>query len=228
MWSSYEQYKLLKYRGGRRSDRQQKPRVIFFDNDEKNFDSQSNGQIQIETCKVRDCTARNTEMCHRRFFKDREDNAAVQKFLKAMLLINGGDTDYFDGMSGLTSENLKKIDKYVKRGATFVFDWDRTITQCEGFFHKANDADSYIRYLSKKSGMGLPNSKTALVAALCGSARYASLKNTFSSPTKVHIVTNNSLEDLIFDLSTKLFPEFPEKCEEHAQPENLQQQDGLH
>lgn len=224
MWSAHQKLELLRYRATLTSQAHQSgainaPAIIFFDNNAGNFQTGSvecTEGFPIRAVKVTDCLDhvknKNNRTCTQAFVAEmqKETNSACKAHFQALHAIceEQGIDDYFDGMSGINEKHEELLnDKDV-----FVFDWDRTITQCEGFLFDAYSFDTYHAGLSHwLSDHGKPwtvtnNSEDHLMALCGGSQRYHWMIKAFRKldPSKTYIVTNNELRGLILQMAKHL------------------------
>lgn len=206
MWPAFQKIKFLNYRG---NGNQQ---IVFFDDNEKNF--YANTDPLIITIKVNNCGVRKYEDCETILVKKMvfEEDQGVKDHFLAMKNITqqSGFEDYFDGYSGLDKETLET---YLNSNDVFVFDWDRTITQCEGFLFSTNDFDEYYNALKYYYTQLNDSNIESHVKALCGgTSRFNMLREQLNSkivsPDNIYIITNNKLKGLILRMMRTLRKDF--------------------
>ncbi len=173
--------------------------------------------IPIKTVKVNDCgegrlPKKRLNECTNKFVSNMqsEENENVKNHFSAILNICSkyNYDDYFDGMSGLTKEMLQSN---LNDDDIFVFDWDRTITQCEGVLFSVPDFPTY--HLGLKTYGKVDNLSTDIkdhVKAICGGTnRYNMLVEQFQKldVDKTYIVTNNPNRRIILQMMKCIMPD---------------------
>lgn len=206
---------------------QEKINVHFFDNDNTNFEDYSNIEgvpklynlIKHKVVDDADVQA-DTKMSHDFFFHlfevarlpTEEDDLLLMHFvrMKDHFHTHFGDDFlyYFDGYSGLDFESFSDIEEK----SIYVFDWDRTITLCEGFLQHLDTAYEYVNWLENAMkqydifyGCDDDAMKVRLhLTFLCGgSDRFVAIQNCLRkiNPEQLFIITNNICENLIYSFA---------------------------
>lgn len=208
--------------------------VHFFDNDITNFEDHSNIEgfpkfYNLVTHKVvdeRDIQV-STKMSHDFFFHmfeiarlpSEDDDLLVMHFvrMKDHFLSHFGNDFlyYFDGYSGFDFESFSMVEEK----SIYVFDWDRTITLCEGFLQCLDTAHEYVKWLDESMkqydvfyGCDDDDIDTKVrlhLALLCGGTeRFHAIQNCLTKiqSEKLFILTNNRCENLIFSFAMFLNP----------------------
>lgn len=214
-------------------------KVLFFDNDFRNFkdDHPTRMNAFINSHLVFDCQqAKDTHTnCLEKFCGDfdREiksgsefNKFVIHHFLKFtgwlkedLLKSDAGEEatniyyEYLDGYSGLQVDpSFFKVHD-VHKDDIFVFDWDRTITKCEGFLGRDLNGDAYIKHLECEIPLLFEDNDTdrlrTHLRVLCGGSwRYHNICAVLGQipPENLYILTNNPSLHLIQDCARLLHP----------------------
>jgi hypothetical protein len=156
---------------------------------------------------------------------------------ECVIAINSLDPDCcFDNSSGVTEEQLK--DKIDDNTYTFyVFDWDRTISQVEGFptppelsyrgtitkemhlkilnYH-LSDYGTFLKDVSKKGGVEVDTedldttfTNETILTAICGGSKRVDYLRKYINKDNSFFITANRMKQMVIDLTQALLgPEF--------------------
>lgn len=225
-----------------------KLQIAFFDNSNGNIlpckkssqKLQEGENVEVMCVKVKETTKERANDNHQkvmRYFQDKETNADV-RFNAEVLHCLYGRSAYFDAQSGIQanefSDTKTPIGSQAQKADLWVFDWDRTISQAEGFYgasdrsrtagqawnvYKKNVKNLYKERCSNKSWYrSIKEFNRAFtpenqIKMLCGGTeRYENLKHVFSSKSvnDIYIITANPCVKMIYFFARFLFPNIPE------------------
>jgi hypothetical protein len=215
----------IPYQGGRRKPPQKKKetgKAIFFDNSDFNMES-CDVFDQIMCRKVAECSGKKSDekKCHDNFFKKfkSESNSEVKKIANLYKKLLETDHSYCDSKSGIklregVDQFLKNYDtKNIKDNVDVIFDWDRTLTQVEGFLFTDwgwiidqynNEYDTLISKRDKKAMTLFKRNHTKFMFG--GTVRFKLMQKLVQGIPSEHyyILTNNPAEGLIYEVASIL------------------------
>ena len=227
MWTADKKLDVLQYAlQPHIAYRKPERKIIFVDNEPSNFNG--NKLISSEAlccsavgqCSIPSCQRTQHDACNLKFEKKMasEDDDNVIKhynFVQKILNKQRSRKDYFDGTSGvelnikLFNPNKNK-NPCPNKNTIYIFDWDRTLTQVEGFlFH----ATCWKEYYHKMSSYGdrkeLPNCAETHLKMMCGGTkRYKQIQAFMrqAEPHQIYVLTNNPLRKLIYTFGKIMYP----------------------
>ena len=242
---------LLALKPGARSANAPELTVAFFDNDEDNIKPCEAGvkanpysieydgavlAVKIDCVDVKECGRRgkteDATKCHDRLYdklQKEEQDEGVLKIFDALYEISGNG--FFDDSSGVNPDDLEK--SYLDRDV-WVFDWDKTISQCEGLVaggHAREPVETawqdHARAISEQViarppddwlpgdaedfyDLYVDNPDMVLKAMCGGTSRVEALRSAFEKkrgrdPTAIFVLTANPARGVISKLATTLF-----------------------
>lgn len=207
--------------------------IIFVDNEPSNFNGYT-GKLKdnltcslVGQCNIQECKRGENDKCNKKFehTMQAEKNKNVFKHylhVKDILLKQKENFDYFDGMSGVIF-NTKQFKPnpviHPNENTIYIFDWDRTLTQVEGFLFHADTWEEYYSKLKRSGNTTINNSARTHLKMMCGgSERYNAIRNfmQYADPQKIYILTNNRLLKLIRFFTNILNSRIPSKTNVHS------------
>lgn len=224
-----------------------KLQIAFFDNSNgniapcqrssKNIEEKDN--VEVMCVKVKETSKEKATDNHAKvmtYFRTKEKDADVR--FNAEILNCLGRPSYFDAQSGIQpdefSDRTTHIGRQAQRADLWVFDWDRTISQAEGFYGASDTAKTAAgawnvykqsvrkeyearcsdkRWVRNPSGFNKAFTKLNQMKMLCGGTeRYENLKHVFSAKSvdNIYIITANPCVKMIYCFALLLFPNIPE------------------
>ena len=185
----------------------QVPKVVFFDNEEKNFLGKHQLLPNVKCVKVEGDEKRES-LSDFSVLVENEGEEEVKKHMNAIIgVCRNSGFEMYDKDSGIKEGNFEGMTP----DQVLVFDWDLTLTMIEGFLFKTDDWKLYLCGLESHGGVktdGLMESH--MKAMFGGSVRFNMIKENLRqwSVDNVYILTNNRRKDLIYKMAIILMPNF--------------------